>query len=299
MDLEQFLKAQARELDETFSLTQDEEAARAEFEQLASDTYDFLNSLGSAPPWSFRAWPESAGNFLNGAHRNLPVPPQLLERWQNWNQKYYELRARNPRLELRDEMQNISESVSASSWPAGYETLIDDWILAGNPNAPPPFTDRYDIVRPLFYERLCKLREMCGGFLYWNDESSRVVFAPEAEWQVVRRARADAEAKRLKAQKIASAKFALKMQRLEEIAALARSDADFWNTVKMLKGEASGKLPGRVIWAFRGNDPPAMFAEFIARVHQPDDVVSWRDIVFHLVQQAESELDAPDRRHPR
>lgn len=85
-------------------------------------------------------------------------------------------------------LEEISESDSAASWPAGYEWRIAAWVDASDPAAAPPFVDRYDIVTPIFFARLCELRRACEGWLYWNEEVRRVVFAPEPEWQRVRAA---------------------------------------------------------------------------------------------------------------
>ena len=151
MDREQFIKQQNAAADDKLAWTSGEDDARERFLRLAMDTYDYLISTG-----------------IDG------------------NREYFEVRGRNPRLELRDAMQDISESNDASSWPAGYERRIWDWVEASEPSAPPPFDDRRGIVAPEFFHRLRELRRLCGGWLYWNHDLKDVVFAPEPEWLRVR-----------------------------------------------------------------------------------------------------------------
>ena len=125
-------------------------------------------------------------------------------------------------------MQAISESDTASSWPAGYERHIQDWADAGDPSAPPPFDDRYGIVTPEFFSRLHALRQLCGGWLYWNDDRNCIVFAPELEWQRVRSAQEGAEAKRQSDQRESQARLQRYAIRLDEVMSIARSDKAFW-----------------------------------------------------------------------
>jgi hypothetical protein len=157
----QFIELQTREADLGLSLTPGEEDAWGRFLQLAIDTYDFLVSAGTAPLLKLvpganpprHQWKRRDG-------RTIEFPPALIERWENWNRKYVALRARNPGFELLDMMREISESNNASSWPGGYERHIQAWVDAGDPSAPPPFVDRYDIVTPAFFNRLRELRRL-------------------------------------------------------------------------------------------------------------------------------------------
>src|SRR6201990_1219563 len=122
MDRAQFIERQTSEADRKLSLTAGEEDARERFLQLAIDTYDFLASAGTVPLWAFGL--SATGNPLcypwnRRDGRAIEFPPALIERWENWNREYFEIRARSPRLELRDMMHTIGESHNASSWPAG------------------------------------------------------------------------------------------------------------------------------------------------------------------------------------
>jgi hypothetical protein len=323
MDREKFIEFQVSMTDDTFALISVEARSRQRFLQLAIDTYDFLMSAGADFVLNFHPWPESAGNALvsSGWGKRTGGPPieltpELTERWESWNRAYFEIRSRNPRLELRDLMQHISESHAASSWPAGYERHIQEWVDAGNPAATPPFDDRHGIVTPGFFSRLQALRQLCGGWLYWNDRLNSVVFAPEAEWQQVRAAQEAAEARAGRTWQD-SHRYAT---RLQEVMSLARSDRAFWDALRTweLEREATRRSkpvpeplvgPIRIllrsrpederVLRSRPEDEPAkaelwphdlIFAEFLVRVRVPDDVLNVRDIVSVLRGEMRNEL---------
>jgi hypothetical protein len=311
MTREQFIELQIRGLDELFSLTHGEHEARKRFERLALDTYDFLASQGVNVLWAFRLSGESPAHFF-GFKRDATVPESLERRWQDWNAEYTALRARNPRLELENTMHTISESNDASSWPAGRERHIQSWIDAGDPTAPPPFDDRYDIVTPEFYRRLRELRQLCGGWLYWNDKLRRVVFAPEPEWQQVRAEQEAAEAKQQRDWEESTAKLERKAKRLAEVMTVAREDEKFWNALKTWELAREAKRPAELPKVTAGglagplrlmraspeqqnkaDNPPvdSIFAEFIAGVRVPDDVLTVHDIVLNLRGAVRRELE--------
>jgi hypothetical protein len=303
----QFIEQQTREADRKLSLTAGEEEARERFLRLAIDTYDFLASAGAGPAWLFDPSPESAGNPLRyqwkrrGDSRPIEFSPALIERWENWNREYFEIRARSPRLELRDMMQEISESHNASSWPDGYEPHIQAWVDAGDSSAPPPFVDRYGIVTATFFNRLRELRQLCGGWLYWSNDLHHVVFAPESEWQRMRAAQEAADAKRREESKVPLERS---RRRLAQIIAMARSDNTFWSALRTweLKREAKGL--GDLATIYVSNSPATstqavgrrlspeeqIIWEFIARVCEPDDVVTELDIFLNLRAEMRREL---------
>lgn len=136
-------------------------------------------------------------------------------------------------------MHDIGESHNASSWPM-HEWRIADWVDAGDPSAPPPFDDRYDIVTPEFFEQLAELRRLCGGWLYWSDDVRDVVFAPEDEWQRVRAAQEETHIELQRKVKESLAEFELYQKRMPEIVALARADKSFWE--KLRKWELDNEL---------------------------------------------------------
>jgi uncharacterized protein YndB with AHSA1/START domain len=177
-----FLIQQTLCADRKFAFTSGEEEPRERFLGLATDTYDFLILMGadSSLPFDPHPWPEgytvqtvwgkrsrrslvpdrppACGPNLHG----IEVSRGLLDRWKSWNREYYEVRARNPRLELRDMMQNMSESHDAMSFPDEFmELRIRNWIDAGDCTTPPPFDDRRGVATPEFFNRLCELRKLC------------------------------------------------------------------------------------------------------------------------------------------
>ena len=206
-------------------------------------------------------------------------------------------------------MQEISESHTASSWPDGYEKRIQDWVDAGDASAAPPFDDRYGIVTPDFFNRLRELRRRCGGWLYWSDDLRRIAFAPEPEWQRVRAAQEAAEAKSRREWQESQARTERLMRRLPEVMSAARSDPAFWAALRAWELRRETKRPAQLPpppqlagpLAIRritaktspmSEDPPLdpIFAEFVARVRVPDDVLTARDIVLNLRAEMRREL---------
>jgi hypothetical protein len=322
MDREEFIERQTWAADRKLALTSDEEDARERFHQLAIDTYDFLISAGADFVMAFDPWPESAGNALRdpgwgkrGENRRIELSPSLIKHWKEWNRQYVEVRARNPQLELRDLMQDISESNDASSWPAGYEARIQDWVDAGDPSAPPPFDDRHAIVKPEFFHRLRELRQLCGGWLYWSNDLGRVVFAPEPEWQRAKaeQERQEAEFKRKWDESCARGERIVR--RTSEVLTGAREDAVFWAALKQWElareakrppdprrpdSRSSASRPLQIAVArqvspeerAKSENPPVdpIFAEFVARGRTRDDVLTVRDLVVLLRGEMRREL---------
>jgi len=318
MDRAEFIERQTGAADARFSLTVGEETAQQRFRQLAIDTYDFLTSAGAKVGWAFTPSDEYAssvaysGGRVDGSRAELS--PELIQRWERWNREYSQIRARNPRLELRDLMQNISESHDASSWPVGYEWRIQAWVDAGDPSAPPPFDDRHNIVSPEIFNRLRKLRHLCAGWLYFSDKVRHVVFAPEPEWQLVRAAQEAVAAKSRKEWERSKAKSERYMHRLPEIIAIARSDKTFWDALREWELEREAKHPSkprtpdplggplRIVRLSaeeqeRSANPPVdrIFADFLARVREPgDDLLAVRDIVLLLRIEIRRDLGLAD-----
>jgi hypothetical protein len=303
MDREKFVELQTSIADRKFALTSGEQSSRERFRQLAIETYDFLISNGATSVPRFDPWPEAAGNPIRNPPR-IELTSELTRRWESWNTEYYEIRARNPQLELRDMIQNISESDVASSWPSSdQERRIQEWVDAGDPTARPPFTDRYDIVTLEFFERLRTLRQLCDGWLYWNSDVNGVVFASESKWQSVCSAREAAEAKVLEARTELDARLHRRAMRLQEVLSIARSDAVFWEELRSWELRREAKRPEESSLpivrqpigvvrlqgmsserqAIHANPPvDPIFAVFIARVRKSDDLLTVRDIVLNL-----------------
>jgi hypothetical protein len=225
---DRFIETQSSLLDELFALAPGEEQTRRQFEQVAIETYDCLVAQEFMWVSPFKLETKSAFSFLRyGEKAHSLVPGDLLQKWRDWECNYPKLLERNPQLELHDMLHSISESHDASSWPAGYERRIQEWIDSGD-LAAVPFSDRYDIVTPEFFERLRALRRRAGGWLYWDDEADRVVFAPEPEWQKVRAAQeahAAARAAELRRQQD-------RERRLIEMVKSAIGNAAFWAELK-------------------------------------------------------------------
>ena len=314
MDREKFVAWQTLVVDRKFSLTMGEDDARERFLQLAIETYDFLVSMGAhvALPFDFAPW--TTEDVLRGAWkrdgRRVEISPILKERWSNWTPEYFEVRARNPRFELQEALHAISESRDASSWPVGYERRICEWVDAGDPLAPAPFEDRYGIATPEFFNRLRELRQLCGGWFYWNDSLNKVVFANEPEWERVRAEQEVADAERRRAWKEAQELHERLAKRLPKAIEAARADPRFWEALRNWELKREKRRPSKIApdplggpiriitgpvvlreRALPENLPlDPIFAEFIARVREPDDVLTVQMIVLNLRAEVRREL---------
>jgi hypothetical protein len=311
MTREQFFVQQTHMLDRIFSLTKDERESRSRFEQLTLDSFDFLASQQVNVFHAFSPWPESAFSLLKCKNFREQVSPSLLRRWEDWTKEYYEIAERNPSLELRDLMQDISESHNASSWPYGLERRIQIWLDAGDPITPPPFHDRRGIVTPDFFHRLRELRRRCGGWLYWNDELKRVVFAQESEWQKVQAAQEAAEEKWQRDWRESKDKANRREKQLARILASACNDTRFWSDLKSWELAREDKRPCELPQVTALSGPvriqlkaksreqkiadripavDAIFTDFIVRTRSVDDVLTEQEIVLFLRSYVRNEL---------
>jgi hypothetical protein len=186
---DEVIRRQAFWLDELFALTSGEDAARRQFEDLAIATHDHFTVIGK-PGYTAPYRP----SWFKDDESLALLSPSLTKRWKEWHAGYPSLLARNPLLELHDMMREISETWMFASWPAGSEGMIQDWIDRGIID-PVPFCDHREIVTDAFYQRLRELRQMCDGWLYWDQETGGIMFVPELEWQRMRLAQRQARSK--------------------------------------------------------------------------------------------------------
>jgi hypothetical protein len=179
----EFTANQSVYLDAIFSLTANELAKKEEFYRLALDTFDALASIPFKIVFtiSFRIRPTSGFNFLQDHRDHSLVQNSLVERWQDWAADYSALLDRNPRLALRDMIQDCSETHDGTSWPnSGWEADILYWVDTGTWDKP-PFDDRQGVVDHEFFARLRQLRDRCEGWLFYEDAEKCVVFVPLTE----------------------------------------------------------------------------------------------------------------------
>jgi hypothetical protein len=136
VDRDKFLREQAEQATAKFSLTSGEAPAREQFLQLATNTYDFLISAGAPRVWAFDpadGLGDVAVQDRDGSR--IELSEELKQRWQSWKREYIALRARNARLEIRDLMQHISETLDGLG--AFWDSLRDRELArdAGQPMA--------------------------------------------------------------------------------------------------------------------------------------------------------------------
>lgn len=173
-------------VNEFIALTPGEVDAHSLFSHLAHATNDELQKLGSYRTL-FLFSPDSAG--FGSAHIKAVganVSEKLVNGWKRLADLYPGLAARNPRLELRDLMQDISERRESASWPHMWEWSIERWIADGAPDGQMPYPVDNDIR-----DRLLELHPILGGWLYL-DETGMVAFAETTAFREVK-VRLDAE----------------------------------------------------------------------------------------------------------
>ena len=94
--------------------------------------------------------------------------------------------ARNPRLELLQRMQEVYDNDvggDAFGWGLGTERWMFEWVARGKRD-PMPFVDSEDIITEAYYRRLCELRNLAGGWWYY-DEVGRHRFVSPTEWETI------------------------------------------------------------------------------------------------------------------
>lgn len=317
IERDHFAEQQLRATNDKLKWLENGAGARERFQQLAMDTYDAITSLGADFVMPFDPWPESAGNGLRGgwgvlgSQARIELPGHLVQRWREWNDEYYRVRAQSPKLELRDLMQDISESHAASSWPVGYERRIQDWVDAGDALAPTPFDDRYAVAGEDTFQRLQQLRVLLKGWMFWDEKIHAVRFAPEPEWQLVRAQQESTEAKWRRERE----QTRLRMERLaecrSEVLALARADLEFWSALREWEQSREAKRPANLIPAgvarlegpftarqvtpeerAKYDHPPMdpLLAYFFERVREFDDVITPQMLISNLRVEIRREL---------
>jgi hypothetical protein len=180
-------------LQQKFEFMEGGDEELAFYRRLAEDTFPHVKGGYPIHQPGFREpAPDSAGFFLqrwnNGVRlgRCKPLPPELERRWRDWADRYYEIRRRSPKLEMRDLIQDITERQEGLSWPFhATEDILEEWIVAGNFDAPIEhelYFAEY-VTRPTF-DRLRELRFLTGGWIY--DDGWKLRFAQGAEWERVK-----------------------------------------------------------------------------------------------------------------
>jgi len=162
-------------------LTPGETDAQDLFNHLACATNDELEKLGSYRT-IFLFSPDSAG-FGLARIRSLgaAISDELIQGWKRFADLYRRLITRNPRLELRDLMQDISEGNESASWPSMKEWEIEKWIADGAPKGQIHYAIDDDIR-----DRLLELYPILGGWLYYDDKASMLRFAETVAFRQVK-----------------------------------------------------------------------------------------------------------------
>ena len=176
-----FRAAQQSFIAEEFSnIVEDDLGLTVPFLDLCCDTHVALGGRHWSNGACFRPCATSAWNLACPLHDKTrsELPADLQQRWLAWREDYAELVAHNPRLDLADRMQDISEIEDGSSWPYGHEGVLKAWVDSGDITRF-PFRMRSEFPTQIFYRSLQDLRRKTRGWLYWQDEIGRVVYVQD------------------------------------------------------------------------------------------------------------------------
>jgi len=145
-----------------------------EWEHLAKLTWRVLRRRGSLSfAWTLDA-PDrrlddcfrSGRKSVRGYGWDVPPCPRLADLHEDMAKRWDAFVARYPRFELRMALQDVSESVDASSWPYRYEWKL--WRWAGEPLSPPPVALR-GLYGAEHHATLARLRAATDGWWVWVD----------------------------------------------------------------------------------------------------------------------------------
>lgn len=175
---------------EFVGLTPGDHDAHGMFSRLVDASHTEMSGLGLGVH-SFLMCPYDAGNTACRLEAfQPPLSRDLIISWDRFAALYPTLVIRNPRLELRDLMQEMSERRESMSWPAEQEWAIERWVAEGAPEEQAPYVIHADIRA-----RLLELHRQLGGWLYLDHDRRMVVFAETDEFRQVK-VRLDAERER-------------------------------------------------------------------------------------------------------
>ena len=168
--------------DEFSNLVEDDLGLKAVFLDLCCQTHEGFGEHHWSHRACFHPCATSAWNLSSAIQEKTraELPEALQARCFAWADDYARLIARNPRLDLADRMQDIREMNDASSWPTGYEDARGAWVDADDMTQY-PFRIGAEFPSTDFYRNLQGLRRETGGWLYWSDETGRVIFVADKQ----------------------------------------------------------------------------------------------------------------------
>ncbi|NUB11260.1 hypothetical protein GAY28_00240 [Azospirillum brasilense] len=143
---------------------------------------DLLLRLGE--PYHHHAYIFVGGGTYSGAGQPLCVVPKcarLAEAWERWIcVDFKALLLRQPPLELRETISQVSENFDASSWPYSYEAKLLQWVDQNDYEAEKLASLRIGVSQE-HYSRLVRLRRLTRGWWWYDDELGREVWRGEDE----------------------------------------------------------------------------------------------------------------------
>jgi len=227
---ESFLASERAAVDREFSnLVEDEGDARERYLELASLFYGPDPGPTSHFPLATLAFRYDPERPLSATALERAAASAVQSASNAWHTAYHALVERNPRLELSHRLKAIGRSFG-TWWPFGLEAAIEQWVADGCADGP-PFEDPAGLATARLRDRLRWLRQRIGGWVYFDPPTRRLLYASEEEWRSLRDRVTAAGAPILEMtiqRKKREAEDKREKQRLLEVEAAVRGDADLW-----------------------------------------------------------------------
>jgi hypothetical protein len=105
------------------------------------------------------------------------LPEELVDEWEAYAVRWDGLLSLNPRMRIADMLSEVSEAHDSSSFPAGWEISVKNWMDSGFP--PARHTIGNDIFDQEWTDRFVSASSAAGpGWVSWSDDGLRWIVQP-------------------------------------------------------------------------------------------------------------------------
>lgn len=162
---EQVERTIARERAQWSALIAVDDGTPAFWEDLVRRTAPHVTQFPYWPRW------EATSAFTPSAVPELyKLPTDLAAEWQKYRVRWERFLDANPRARIADMLSDCSESNDASSFPSGWEHVIQKWAMDGFPT-PAPFYADARIRSDAWKSKLTDAMRRAGdGWVYQDDD---------------------------------------------------------------------------------------------------------------------------------
>lgn len=135
------------------------------WEDLVRRSAPFVHDYPYTPRW------EATSAFTPSAHPTVyKLPPDLAAEWRAYHDRWERFLDLNPRARIAYMLGDCSESHNASSFPSGWEHVVQKWAMVGFPD-PAPFYANSQIRSAAWKSQLLDAMRRAGpGWVYQNGD---------------------------------------------------------------------------------------------------------------------------------